>query len=67
MSDEKFYQVVTLVLADGRRCTYTGRVQLDPVLEPEPKLVEILLSRPLPLPAGCSFDTLPPPAQEKQT
>lgn len=49
-------QTVTLVLADGRRVTYSGRVQLDPL--PLPRVVEIIVSRPVPLPAGAAWETL---------
>lgn len=54
MADEA--QTVTLVLADGRRLAYTGRVQLasgEAVL-----VTEVLFSRPQPLPPDCSWQSV---------
>ena len=51
----EFLQTVTLVLADGRHLNYTGQFQIDPAEIETLRVVEVLLSEPIPLPPGCSF------------
>lgn len=51
-------QTVTLVLADGRRLHFSGRYQLDPATLGTLKLVEVMVSEPVPLPEGCCFEAL---------
>ncbi len=53
MSD---YQTVTLILADGRRASYTGAAQMDP--NNPPKVVGVEVSIPRPLPDGVEFSDL---------
>jgi len=58
MNDEKhLYQTVTLVLADGRKVVYSGPANIDPSYPP--KVVEILISRPRPLPDGMTWGLIP--------
>lgn len=55
--NEQTYQTVTLVLEDGRRCTYTGTAQIPPTMAGI-KVVDILVSEPQPMPPGCSWHTM---------
>jgi hypothetical protein len=52
MSD--LMQTPTLVTADGRRLTYTGRAHIDPA--DVPRVVDVLVGVPRPLPEGCSWE-----------
>ncbi len=47
------YQVVTLVTDDGQRLHYTGKVQIDP--ERPIRVVDVWVSQPQDMPAGCSW------------
>lgn len=47
------YQTCTLVLADGRRLTWTGRVQVEDVRSA--KVVEVIISEPQRFPAGIEW------------
>lgn len=50
----KQYQVVTLLLLDGRKATYTGAVQID-----DKDVVEdVLVSTPIPLPQGYTWSVI---------
>ena len=57
MTDRDMTQTITLVTADGRRLTYTGRVQFDP--DDPPKVVDIIAGVPRPLPEGCAWEGVP--------
>lgn len=50
---EQHLQVVTLVLSDQRRISYTGRVQVG--IKEEIRVVDIIVSKPIKMPDGCSF------------
>lgn len=56
------YQTVTLVLADGRRCSYTGRAQMESgllaALTSPTKVVDILVSEPQLLPNGMTWENM---------
>ena len=53
VATDSLYQTITLVLSDGRRFIYTGRVQIDP---DEPlRVTSIEVTRPRPLPDGGSW------------
>jgi hypothetical protein len=47
------YQTVTLIGSDGKKYAYHGEVQIDP--EFPPKVVDIAVSQPKPLPPGASW------------
>ena len=47
---ERFYQTLAIITADGRRLEYYGKVQVD--AKAVPPIVDIIVSPPLPLPAG---------------
>lgn len=49
------YQVVTLTLADGKRCSYTGRAQMDM----SAKVVGVEVTPARNLPEGMTWDTIP--------
>lgn len=53
------YQMVTLTFADGTKATYTGLAQID--TDSPPRVVDITVSKPTPLPAGMTWDTMTPP------
>ena len=55
------YQVVTLVLSDGRRVSYTGKSQIDHINPP--KVVDVIISISRPLPAGMTWETMPEPVE----
>lgn len=52
---ESDYQVVTLTLGDGRKCSYTGRAQMDAFS----RIVSVEVTPPRTLPSGMSWDTIP--------
>lgn len=58
-----YYQTVTLILADGRRCTYTGRTQIDHLFPPRVVSVEVTPSKRLP--DGMRWDELIEKVEEK--
>ncbi len=49
------YQTITLILTDGRKVHYTGLVQIE---DSNIKVVDILISKPIPLPANTYFSSL---------
>jgi hypothetical protein len=53
---DRTIQTVTLVLADGTRLTYSGKAQVEP--GKDYPVVEIVFSRPRPLPAGMTWERL---------
>lgn len=54
------YQTVTLVFSDGRRCSYTGRAQMDTesFATSRTKIVDIHVSMPQPLPNGMTWENM---------
>lgn len=57
MADE--YQAVIIVLSDGRRGTFTGKLLCRPDNEAGPdaaRIVRVLFSEPKDLPPGCYFE-----------
>lgn len=54
MNPPEQYQVITLILEDGRRVSYSGRFQIP--CSPPPSVVGIEFNWPRLLPAGCSWD-----------
>lgn len=54
----EYYQTVTLKLADGREVSYTGRAQIIADAANPPRVVDIMVSEPKPLPAGVAWDVM---------
>lgn len=48
-----YYQTCTLVLSDGQRLTWTGRVQVEDVRSA--KVVEVIISEPQRFPVGIAW------------
>jgi ribulose bisphosphate carboxylase small subunit len=44
------------MLNDGRKVTYTGKAQIDP--DNVPRVVEVIVTKPEPLPEGMSWGNL---------
>jgi hypothetical protein len=54
MDGDRFYQVLTLTLSDGRKVSYTGRY----ALKDSDKVVDVECSPPHQLPHGMVWDRL---------
>lgn len=54
MNNDNLYQVVTLVLADGRRVSFTGKYQIGE----DDRVVSVECTPARPLPKGMVFDRM---------
>ena len=50
-------QIITLILADGRRLNYVGRYLITPEDGPI-RVVDIEVGKPFDMPVGCVFGTI---------
>lgn len=62
----ELYQNVILVMADGRKLEFTGKVQLDTEKEEDRKVVDILITKPAPLPNGAKWGTVHSTTEENK-
>ncbi len=58
----KMIQILILVLDDGRRFNFT----IPAVLTEKDRLKEVFITKPKPLPKGCSWETLTSVTSESQ-